>query len=124
MPGTNTETSNRTLRVADWLMDILHARWIAEGRPASDFVVHSTLGGLVDPRDQRAVARSLRRALDRAGFPWATPHTLRRTVATLLDAAGVPLVQNADCLGHADPAVTARVYLGCGGDTARAASVL
>ncbi|TFV44888.1 hypothetical protein E4P43_18235 [Blastococcus sp. TF02A-35] len=46
------------------------------------------------------------------GYPWATPHTLRRTVVALLHAAGVPLVTIADQLGHADLAMTARVYLG------------
>jgi integrase len=50
--------------------------------------------------------------LGEAGFPWAVPHTFRRTVATLLHEAGVPLVQIADWLGHADPSFTARKYLG------------
>lgn len=40
------------------------------------------------------------------------PHTFRRTVATLLHEAGVPLVHIADQLGHADPTMTASVYLG------------
>lgn len=71
VPGTNTETSNRTLKAAESLLDVLHARRIAEGRPTAGFVFHSPLGGLEDPRDYRAVARALRKALDRAGFPWA-----------------------------------------------------
>jgi hypothetical protein len=33
-------------------------------------------------------------------------------VATLANEAGAPLVDIADQLGHADPAMTARVYLG------------
>lgn len=40
------------------------------------------------------------------------PHTFRRTVASLLHEAGVPIVRIADQLGHADPAMTSRVYLG------------
>lgn len=124
VPGTKTATSDRTLKVADWVLDVLHGRWIAEGRPGSGYVFHSPLGGLEDRRDERAVWRALRRAFDRAGYDWATPHTLRRTVATLLDAAGVPIATIADYLGHADPSVTARVYLGRGGDTSRAAAAL
>lgn len=57
-------------------------------------------------------ANALRRTLDGAGFEWATPHSLRRTVASLAHEAGAPLVDIADQLGHADPGMTARVYLG------------
>lgn len=124
VPGTKTATSDRVLKVAPWVLDVLHARWIVEGRPRAAFVFHSPLGGLEDRRDERAVWRSLRRAFDRAGYDWATPHTMRRTVATLLDGAGVPIATIADYLGHADPSVTARVYLGRGGDTSRAAAAL
>jgi integrase len=62
--------------------------------------------------DQSNAAKALAALFAGAGFSWATPHTLRRTVATLLHSAGVPLVTIADQLGHADPAMTARVYLG------------
>ena len=62
--------------------------------------------------DQAKSAKALRSVLDGAGFGWAVPHTFRRTVATMLHEAGVPIVKIADQLGHADPAMTARVYLG------------
>src|SRR5699024_1829319 len=39
-------------------------------------------------RDASAVERALRSILDRAGFPWATAHTFRRTVVTLLIESG------------------------------------
>ena len=83
--------------------------------------------GTADPlgqRDRRNVARVIRQVLDDAGLPWATPHTFRRTVATLLDEAGLPIVLAANQLGHSDPAMTARVYLGRQGSTAAAAVVL
>jgi integrase len=57
-------------------------------------------------------AKAVARVISTSGFGWATLHTLRRTVATLLDQAGVPIARIADQLGHADPAMTARVYLG------------
>jgi hypothetical protein len=33
----------------------------------------------------------IRQVLDGAGFPWATPYTFRRTIATLFDEAGLPI---------------------------------
>jgi integrase len=76
--------------------------------------------------DQSNSAKALARIFDGSGFPWATPHTFRRTVATLLDQAGVPIAQIADQLGRADPAMTARVYLGRDlmGDKAAVAALL
>ena len=51
-------------------------------------------------------------ALDACGLTWAVPHTFRRTVATLLDQANLPIARIADQLGHSDVSMTARVYLG------------
>lgn|GEM_PF-1529195 len=125
IPGTKTETSDRTLSVASWAMDALRERHRLEGRPARGYVFHGPHGGLEDKRDQSNAAKALRRALDDVGHPWAVPHTFRRTVATLLDARGVPLPQIADYLGHADPSMTARKYLGRKPkDTTRAAANL
>jgi integrase len=67
--------------------------------------------------------RHLRDVFDRAAFPWASPRSLRRTVATLMDEVGLPLALTADQLGHSTPAMTARFYLGARG-TCRAAAVL
>lgn len=41
-----------------------------------------------------------------------TFHTLRKTVATLLDDAGLPAQQVADLLGHSRVSMTQDVYLG------------
>jgi hypothetical protein len=43
---------------------------------------------------------------------------------TLLDEAGLPIALAANQLGHADPSMTARVYLGRKGSTSAAAAVL
>lgn len=56
--------------------------------------------------------RSAQELLEAAGFPWATIHTLRTTVATLLLDAGVPLRKVADLLGHSTPTVTLTSYAG------------
>lgn len=124
IPGTKTTTSDRVLAAAPWLVEVLGARWEAAGKPVKGFVFHAPMGGPDDRRDLRATTRGLRRLFDEAGVPWAIPHTFRRTVASLLDAAGVPLAQIADYMGHSDPSMTARVYLGRRGDTSLAASKL
>jgi integrase len=62
--------------------------------------------------EQSNCAKALSALILGAGFPWATPHSLRRTAATLAHHGGAPLVAIADQLGHADPSITARVYLG------------
>lgn len=119
--GTKTDASHRVLRVAPWLAKELRRRHDAAGKPGGGFVFASATGTM---RDRRNTARSLRGLLDRAGYPWATPHTFRRTVASILDGQGVPIAMIADYLGHADPSMTARVYLGRRGDTSRAADLL
>jgi integrase len=62
--------------------------------------------------DQSNSAGSVRAALDACGLTWAVPHTFRRTVATLLDQANLPIARIADQVGHSDVSMTARVYLG------------
>jgi len=78
------------------------------------------------PWDQSNSANAVRSLLDAAGMGWAVGHTFRRTVATLLGEAGIPLAQIADQLGHEDPAMTASVYLGRDfeGDKSALAAVL
>ena len=62
--------------------------------------------------DQSNSSAAVRSVLDGADLEWAVPHSFRRSVATWLGEAGVPLAQIADQLGHANPAMTASVYLG------------
>jgi integrase len=76
---------------------------------ADDVVFPSPLGRL---RDRSNTTADLRTAFDRAGFAWATSHTLRKTVATRLDDAGLSARQIADQLGHARPSLTQDVYMG------------
>ncbi|MBC7595363.1 MAG: tyrosine-type recombinase/integrase [Kineosporiaceae bacterium] len=55
---------------------------------------------------------AVRSVLDGANMDWAVPHSFRRIVTSMLHEAGIPLVRIADQLVHADPSMTARVYLG------------
>lgn len=63
-------------------------------------------------RDPSNTQADLRDALERAGFGWATPHTLRKTVTTLMDQAGLSARAAADQLGHAKASMTQDVYIG------------
>jgi integrase len=54
--------------------------------------------------------RTWAKLLKRAGLPYAPPHALRHTHATLLLSGGESLNVVATRLGHADPGVTVRVY--------------
>ena len=60
----------------------------------------------------QSLARGLVRAglVDAEGVPLVTPHGLRHTAASLMLAAGVPLIVVSRQLRHANPNVTAQVY--------------
>jgi len=47
-----------------------------------------------------------------AGFDGVTSHYFRKTVATLLDEAGLSARSASDQLGHAKPSLTADIYMG------------
>lgn len=120
--GTKTEHADRTVHLPGWCADVMRRRVQLEGIAPSGFVFPAPRTG--QRRDRRNTARAIRGILDRAGFPWASPHTFRRTVATLLDAQGVGLATVANVLGHADPSMTAREYLGRKSDTSAVAELL
>lgn len=148
--GTKTTGSDRRVNMPGWLLDRLTARrermaaWSAveprgsQVRPTGPYVFgfvpreevtpHGRrFPGENRPMDQSNLAGAVREVLDAAGLEWAVPHTFRRTVASLLHESGqVPLVRIADQLGHSDPTMTAKVYLGrdLGGDKSDLAALL
>lgn len=74
-------------------------------------------------RDRSNTTKQLRRVYDAAGFPWMTSHTMRRTAASLLDDAGLPVREVSGQLGHTDLRTT-YLYLDRRQATTRAADVL
>ena len=120
--GTKTDKADRVLPLPRWLAERLRER--AQSRGSEELVFASPrLHDKTKPRDRRNVLRHLRARLDTAGLPWATSHTFRRTVATLMDEAGAPLAEIANQLGHSNVNVTAE-YLGRRQGSNRAADVL
>ena len=123
--GTKTKNAMRILNLSTSLTKALDVR--AEREGATGYVFSSPGSSDTEtPWDQSNNAQAMRTVFDEAGFPWATPHTLRRTVASRLHASGIELVRIADQLGHADPAMTMSVYLGrdFSGDKADLAEML
>ncbi|WP_067478395.1 tyrosine-type recombinase/integrase [Dietzia timorensis] len=120
--STKTRAGHRVLAVPADVIAILTER---RGRIYPDNDLHlvfpTVLGTL---RNRGRTTTQLRRALDNAGFPWATSHTFRKTAATRLDEAGLSARKIADQLGHERPSMTSDVYMGRRVVTSEAAEVL
>lgn len=54
----------------------------------------------------------MRESFRAAGFDGLTSHQFRKTVATLMDGAGLSARAAADQLGHSKTSLTADVYMG------------
>ena len=72
-----------------------------------DLVFVNAIGRPIDPANLR---RTLRRETVAAGLGEWHPHELRHSAASILSAAGVPLEEVADVLGHDGTRMTALVY--------------
>jgi integrase len=72
-----------------------------------DLVFTTSTGGLIDPNNFR---RSLKTLTEGAGLGAWHPTELRHSAVSLLSAAGVPLEQVADVMGHATTRMTQEVY--------------
>lgn len=102
-----TKTRERVLDLPEQVMTMLllrHAKTTNRAGP----VFPDAFGGLRDPHN---TSGDLRRALDRAGYQWVTSHVFRKTVATVLDDAGLSARQVADQLAHARPSMTQDRYM-------------
>ena len=62
--------------------------------------------------------------LTAAGYPWATAHTFRHTVATTLDLAGLSAREIANHLGHRRASITQDVSMSRHTVSHRAAELL
>ena len=71
-----------------------------------ELVFPSSVGTLREPQN---VHRQWRGARARAGFDWITPHSLRRSVATVIGIGDLQAAANQ--LGHSATAVTERHYV-------------
>jgi|tagenome__1003787_1003787.scaffolds.fasta_scaffold20961832_3 integrase len=74
----------------------------------ADFIFPTRSGSPLGPHNVR---RNFRPAAEAAGVPWATPHTLRHSIASLLYEQGWTSHQVAQLVRHADPNFTHRTYI-------------
>ena len=114
-PWTKTDTGMRTVPMSPDLAEKLRTVK-AKDRERARLEESWNPLGLVFPsergtiRDTSNVHNRFRPAFDAVGLQWATPHTFRRTYATTLLKAGVPVLTVAALLGHTDPYLTLKVY--------------
>jgi integrase len=95
----------RVLELPSWCVTLLRRRG-----PSSGPVFPAPRSRkLRDPNNTR---RALREAFRAMGMPGVTSHAFRKTVATLMDEAGLSARSAADQLGHAKPSITQDVYYG------------
>ena len=98
----------RVIELPSWAVQMLRHRHDLPANPWGA-VFTSPMGLLRDPNNTQA---DLRDVFERVGYGHITSHTLRRTVATLMDAAGLSARAAADQLGHAKVSMTQDHYFG------------
>jgi integrase len=83
--------------------------WKARGTRGPDELVFARKDG--QPLDPTTTFRIVKAAATKAGAPWAGPHALRHTCATLLFRNGLNAKQAQLWLGHHSPAFTLATYI-------------
>jgi integrase len=101
-------SSTRTVSVPSFTAEVLRARLVSIASEAPDQLIFFSRNGT--PLTTNNVRRRLRAVLEDAGIYGVTPHSFRRTVATVLDrAAGADLA--AEMLGHTSSQITKQHYI-------------
>jgi len=116
--AVKTKDSQRDLfltpHVKAWLYEIAQANDIDLSKIRPDFnfstellITKSSAGTPVCPHN---FGRALDMLIKKAGLPRITPHVSRHMAATLNKDIGTPLKDTQGILGHADSAVTQKIY--------------
>lgn len=104
-----SRSGSRRVELPGWAVIMLKRRRVELPGNEWQAVFPSPTGQLRDPSN---TAADLREAFDAAGYPDITSHTFRRTVATLMDEAGLSARSAADQLGHSQISMTTDFYYG------------
>jgi integrase len=118
IPRVKTDAAERVVPMVPTLHEILLGDRIERGAPNAAPAFPTRNGTRQDPDNVRSrlLPRLRQRAnelLDKRGdrkIGHLTPHTLRRTFASLLAEVGVPPRRAMYLIGHTDPTLTMRVY--------------
>nr|WP_231971989.1 site-specific integrase [Mycobacterium sp. E3251] len=108
---TKTAAGYRTLPLPSFAVTVLSARRTLPYLGQQVVVFPSTAGTWRDPDNFRARWRAVRQEL---GVPDATSHSFRKSLATLIDDAGLSARIGADHLGHTRISMTQDRYMARG----------
>lgn len=107
-PHPKTMKSTRTVSVPSFAAEVLRARLVAIASEAPEHLIFFSRNGT--PLTTNNIRRRLRAVLEEAGIVGVTPHSFRRTVATVLDRAGGADLA-AEMLGHTSSKITKEHYI-------------
>jgi integrase len=106
-PKPKSDSSKRTIALPPFAVDVLMRRRV-EQRPNHYNAVFATRNGTWHQVGN--IERRWRTIRADTGFDWVTPHTFRKTVATLIDRL-VDSDTAARVLGHSSDAITKEFYI-------------
>lgn len=106
-----TAGSIRTIILPEFATTMLDARRTREYWGEAEMIFPSTAGTWRDPNNFNKQWRKVR---DNLGVPDVTSHSFRKSVATLIDDAGLSARIGADQLGHAKVSMTQDKYMARG----------
>lgn len=115
-----TEKSARVTPLPEKTIDLLRRRH-AHLKEFTSLLFPTPLMRMRDPSNTQ---REIRDRRDVLGYPGLTTHSLRKTVATILDREGLSATEIADYLGHENPSMTQDVYMNTLKGSKRAAEVM
>lgn len=107
-PHPKTQKSTRTVSVPSFTAAVLRARLATLVSDEPDHLIFFSRNGT--PLTTNNVRRRLRAVLEEAGIHGVTPHSFRRTVATVIDRAGGAELA-AELLGHTSSKITKEHYI-------------
>lgn len=107
-PHPKTLKSTRTVSVPSFTAEVLRARLVRIAPEDPDHLIFFTRNGT--PLTTNNIRRRLRAVMDQAGIQGVTPHSFRRTVATIIDRAGGADLA-AELLGHSSSRITKEHYI-------------
>jgi integrase len=107
-PHPKTTKSTRTVSVPTFTAEVLRQRLVTVAADPPEHLIFFTRNGT--PLTTNNVRRRLRSVMAEAGIAGVTPHSFRRTVATVLDRAGGADLA-AEMLGHTSSKITKQHYI-------------
>lgn len=107
-PHPKTQKSTRTVSVPSFTAAVLRDRLVKIASDEPEHLIFFSRNGT--PLTTNNIRRRLRAVLDEAGIEGVTPHSFRRTVATVIDRAGGADLA-AELLGHTSSKITREHYI-------------